>query len=72
VLWHDPGLDPVGLAEISGQASDDLLLGAVTKPDGHVPAGIDLHLIVRPDGSLSGAERLGRGLGGGLHPALVR
>ena len=68
MLWHDPGADPVGLAEISDQASDDLLLGAVTRPDGHVPAGLDLHLIVRPDGSLSGAERLGKG----LRPALVR
>jgi hypothetical protein len=68
VLWHDPGPDPVGLVEISDQASDDLLLGAVTRPDGHVPAGLNLHLIVRPDGSLSGAERLGMG----LRPALVR
>jgi hypothetical protein len=68
VLWHDPGPAPVGLAEVSGLASADLLLGAVTRPDGPVPAGLDLHLIVRPDGSLSGAERLGQG----LHPALVR
>jgi glycosyltransferase involved in cell wall biosynthesis len=68
ILWHDPGPNPVGLAEIADQAPDELLLGAVTHPDGHVPAGLDLHLIVRPDGSLSGAERLGKG----LHPALVR
>jgi glycosyltransferase involved in cell wall biosynthesis len=68
VLWHDPGPDPVGLAEISDLAPEYLLLGAVTQPDGYVPAGLDLHLIVRPDGSLSGAERLGKG----LHPALVR
>jgi glycosyltransferase involved in cell wall biosynthesis len=68
VLWHDPGAEPVGLAELSEIASSDLLLGAVTRPDGHVPAGLDLHLVVRPDGSLSGAERLGQG----LHPALVR
>ena len=68
VLWHDPGADPVGFAEISDQASNNFLLGAVTRPGGHVPAGVDLHLIVRPDGSLSGAERLGMG----LHPALVR
>ena len=68
VLWHDPGPEPVGLAEVSGLASDDLLLGAVTRPDGHVPAGLNLHLVVRPDGSLSGAEHLGRG----LYPALVR
>ena len=27
VLWHDPGAEPVGLAEISDQASEDLLLG---------------------------------------------
>ena len=68
VLWHDPGPSPVGLAEVSGLASADFLLGAVTRPDGHVPAGLDLHLIVRPDGSLSGAERLGKE----LHPALAR
>jgi glycosyltransferase involved in cell wall biosynthesis len=68
VLWHDPGPAPTGLAEVSGLASADLLLGVVTRPDGPVPAGLDLHLIVRPDGSLSGAENLGQG----LHPALVR
>jgi glycosyltransferase involved in cell wall biosynthesis len=68
ILWHDPGPDPVGLADISDRAYGDLLLGAVTKPDGQVPSCLDLHLIVRPDGSLSGAERLDRG----LHPALVR
>jgi glycosyltransferase involved in cell wall biosynthesis len=68
VLWHAPGADPVGFAEISDQASNNFLLGAVTRPGGHVPVGVDLHLIVRPDGSLSGAERLGMG----LHPALVR
>jgi hypothetical protein len=70
VLWHDPEADPVGLAEmeISDQASEDLLLGAVTRPGGHVPAGLDLHLTIRPDGSLSGAESLGMG----LRPALVR
>ncbi|KJB92333.1 glycosyltransferase involved in cell wall biosynthesis [Skermanella aerolata] len=68
VLWHDPGAEPVGLAEVSGLAPDDLLLGAVTRPDGHVPPGLDLHLVVRPDGSLSGAEHLSQG----LHPVLVR
>jgi GT2 family glycosyltransferase len=74
VLWHDPGANPVGLVELAElsdrtkRASGGLLLGAVTRPNGHVPAGLDLHLIVRPDGSLTGADRLGKG----LHPVLVR
>jgi hypothetical protein len=68
VLWHDPGADPVGLAELSGRASGDLLMGVVTNPDGHIPAGLDLHLIIRPDGSLTGAESLGEA----LYPVLVR
>jgi hypothetical protein len=64
VLSKDGDSDTVGRL-VKLLRNDPALCVVQTGP---APAGLDLHLIVRPDGSLSGAERLGRG----FHPALVR
>ncbi|WP_158047376.1 glycosyltransferase family 2 protein [Skermanella pratensis] len=57
VLWLDPGPEPVGWAELSTLAEKPLL-GVVTFPGDAPPRGLGLRLMLRPDGSLDGAEPL--------------
>lgn len=57
VLWLDPGPEPVGWDELSTLAEKPLL-GVVTFSGEAQPRGPGLRLVLRPDGSLDGAESL--------------